>query len=172
MSHKLFLLILGLLLFFSCDQGKNQKVNQTTKDVGDLTSSDIKSIKYTDFVMGNDASKLFIDWRKFQELNIQMGYLKQGDLSFFKNERTVVKSLFDSLKVSVPDTINTKPIVSRFAVLETQSLKLHNNLSMDNIEKATKLSSVKDVLVAFGNLNLQINKKLEYDANEYLRPVD
>jgi hypothetical protein len=43
---------------------------------------------------------------------------------------------------------------------------------MDNIEKATKLASVKEVLVAFGNLNLQINKKLEFDANQYFKPED
>ena len=101
-----------------------------------------------------------------------MGYLKQGDLSFFKNEQAEVKALFDSLKTTIPDTINTKPIVSRFAVLETTSLKLQDNLNMDNIEKATKLASVKEVLVAFGNLNLQINKKLEFDANQFFKPVD
>jgi hypothetical protein len=162
----------GFIIAFSCEKKRNDAENQTTADVTDLTSSDIKNLKYTDYILGNDGSKLLIDWKKFQELNIQMGYLKQGDLSFFKNQKTEVKALFDSLKTTMPDTINTKPIVSRFAVLETKSLKLQDNLNMDNIEKATKLTSVKEVLVAFGNLNLQINKKLEFDANEYFKPTD
>ncbi|TPV34783.1 hypothetical protein FJ651_04420 [Paucihalobacter ruber] len=172
MKSKLLYIIVISLIVFTCEKKTDNTESQAPKNVADLTSSDIKNLKYTDYILGNDGSKLFINWKKFQELNIQMGYLKQGDLSFFKNEKAEVKALFDSLKTTVPDTINTKPIVSRFAVLETKSLKLQDNLNMDNIEKATKLTSVKEVLVAFGNLNLQINKKLEFDANEYFKPVD
>lgn len=172
MKSKLLYIIVISLIAFTCEKKTDNTESQAPKNVADLTSSDIKNLKYTDYILGNDGSKLFINWKKFQELNIQMGYLKQGDLSFFKNEKAEVKALFDSLKTTVPDTINTKPIVSRFAVLETKSLKLQDNLNMDNIEKATKLTSVKEVLVAFGNLNLQINKKLEFDANEYFKPVD
>lgn len=172
MKSKLLYIIVISLIAFTCERKTDNRESQAPKNVADLTSSDIKNLKYTDYILGNDGSKLFINWKKFQELNIQMGYLKQGDLSFFKNEKAEVKALFDSLKTTIPDTINTKPIVSRFAVLETKSLKLQDNLNMDNIEKATKLTSVKEVLVAFGNLNLQINKKLEFDANEYFKPVD
>jgi len=172
MRYKLLYIVVGFLFAISCEKNSNTLKNQTTVDVTDLTSSDIKNLKYTDYVLGSDGIKLLIDWKKFQELNIQIGYLKEGDLSFFKNEKAEVKALFDSLKTTIPDTINTKPVVSRFAVLETKSLKLQNNLNMDNIEKATKLTSVEEVLVAFGNLNLQINKKLEFDANEYFKPVD
>lgn len=170
MNFKLYTILLVVSLI-ACDKGAQNTEDQKPEiNTGELSSTDIKNIKYTDYVLGNDASKLLIDWKKFQELNIQMGYLKEGDLSFFKNERLEVKSLFDSLKVGLPDTLATKPIISRFVVLETQALKLHNNLSMDNIAKATKLTSVEEVLVAFGHLNLQINKKLEFDANQYFKP--
>jgi hypothetical protein len=172
MAYKWLFIILIFIGVFSCEETTDTSKNQTTKNTAEITGSDIKNLKYTDYILGNDGNKLLINWNKFQELNIQMGYLKQGDLSFFKNEQAEVKALFDSLKTTIPDTINTKPIVSRFAVLETTSLKLQDNLNMDNIEKATKLASVKEVLVAFGNLNLQINKKLEFDANQFFKPLD
>lgn len=172
MAYKWLFIIFVFTGVFSCKKTTDISKNQTTKNTAEITGSDIKNLKYTDYILGNDGSKLLINWNKFQELNIQMGFLKQGDLSFFKNEKAELQALFDSLKTSIPDTINTKPIISRFAVLETTSLKLQDNLNMDNIEKATKLASVKEVLVAFGNLNLQINKKLEFDANQYFKPED
>lgn len=172
MIQKIIYIIAVSLMIFSCGEKKDSNEDQSTKNTADLTIGDMKNLKYKDYILGSEGYKLLIDWKKFQELNIQMGYLKQGDFSFFQNEKTEVKALFDSLKTTLPNTINTKPIVSRLAVLETKALKLQDNLNMDNIEKATKLTSLEDVLVAYGNLNLQINKKLEYEANEYLRPVD
>lgn len=146
---------------------KDTEINAASNDI---SAKDINNLKYTDYILDTEAKKILIDWQRFQELNLQLGYLKQGDLSFFKNQQEEVKTLFDSLKVKVPEPINIKPIISRITVLETKSLKLHTNLTLSNIEKATKLASIKEVLVAHSNLILQINKKIEYDANVYERP--
>lgn len=162
-----------LTIIFSCqDKNNTEEINETgmTAVSNEISAKDISDLKYTDYVLDNEANKMLIEWQKFQELNIQIGYLKQGDLNFFKNQQEEVKTLFDSLKVRLPEPINIKPIVSRITVLETKSLKLHTNLTADNINKATKLASVKEVLVAHANLILQINKKIEYDANVYERP--
>lgn len=168
---RLFLSMLLLVLISSC-KNNNQEVLKTVEETTttELTAQDINNLKYNDYVLDAKAQNLLIDWQRFQELNIQMGYLKQGDLNFFKNQQEEVQVLFDSLKVKIPKPINTKPIISRITVLETKALKLHTNLSLLNIEKATRLSSVKEVLVAYANLILQINKKIEYDANVYERP--
>ena len=168
---RLLLSIFTLVFITSC-QNKKEVTQVVKADVNttEITAKDIDKLKYTDYVLDNEAQNLLINWQRFQELNIQMGYLKQGDLNFFKNQKEEVKVLFDSLKVKVPEPINIKPIISRITVLETKSLKLHTNLSLVNIEKATKLASVKEVLVAYANLILQINKKIEYDANIYERP--
>lgn len=146
---------------------KDTEINAASNDI---SAKDINNLKYTDYILDIEAKKILIDWQRFQELNLQLGYLKQGDLSFFKNQQEEVKTLFDSLKVKVPEPINIKPIISRITVLETKSLKLHTNLTLSNVEKATKLASIKEVLVAHSNLILQINKKIEYDANVYERP--
>lgn len=168
---RLFLSVLLIITAASCKNKEEQAVKEDTTSNG-LTAKEISDLKYTDYVLDAKAKELLIDWQRFQELNIQMKYLKQGDLNFFKNEQSEVKVLFDSLKVNIPGAINIKPIISRITVLETKSLKLHSNLSLLNIEKATKLGSVKEVLVAYANLILQINKKIEYDANVYERPLN
>ena len=65
----------------------------------------------------------------------------------------------------MPETIKTAPILSRIMALETKLLKLSSTLKLDNMDKATQLSCIKEFLVAMSNLNLQINKKFELDAN-------
>lgn len=163
--------IILISIVFSCQKNNNNdETNQLKAKSDEISAKDINNLKYTDYILDVEAKKLLIDWQQFQELNIQMDYLKQGDLNFFKNEQKDVKTLFDSLKVKIPEPINVKPIVSRLTVLETKSLKLQTNLNLANMEKATKLSSIKEVLVAHANLILQINKKIEYDANVYDRP--
>lgn len=163
--------ILMIAFVLSC-QKKTETIQTTEKETpsNEISAKDISDLKYTDYALDAEAKKILIDWQKFQELNIQLGYLKQGDLNFFRNQQEEVKTLFDSLKVKIPEPINVIPIVSRITVLETKSLKLHTNLTLANIEKATKLASIKEVLVAHANLILQINKKIEYDANVYERP--
>jgi hypothetical protein len=69
----------------------------------------------------------------------------------------------------MPSTLKTNPIISRTAIIETTLLRLHENLTLDNIENQLKLESVKEVLIAFSNLNYQINKKLERDLYEQIK---
>ncbi|WP_334112052.1 hypothetical protein [Paucihalobacter sp.] len=168
---RLFYSIIMIAIVFSC-QNKTETAKTIEKETtsNEISAKDISELKYTDYVLDAEAKNILMDWQRFQELNLQLGYLKQGDLNFFKNQQEEVKTLFDSLKVNIPEPINVKPIVSRITVLETKSLKLHTNLTLNNIEKATKLASIKEVLVAHANLILQINKKIEYDANVYERP--
>ena len=52
--------------------------------------------------------------------------------------------------------------------METSLLRLNENLTLDNIQDSLKLQSVKEVLVAFSNLNYQINKKLEKDIYDQI----
>ncbi len=170
---KLLQYIILIAMVCSCQNNNNpEEIKDTEINAAsnDISAKDINNLKYTDYILDTEAKKILIDWQRFQELNLQLGYLKQGDLSFFKNQQEEVKTLFDSLKVKVPEPINIKPIISRITVLETKSLKLHTNLTLSNVEKATKLASIKEVLVAHSNLILQINKKIEYDANVYERP--
>jgi hypothetical protein len=80
-------------------------------------------------------------------------------------EKKVLKAFINDFKTEIPEAIKTAPIESRVVVLETKLLKLNSILKLDNVDKATKLSNVKELLIAMSNLNLQINKKFELEAN-------
>lgn len=135
-----------------------------------ITKKEIENLRYNDYILSNDASNVAIDWQKYQELNTQIEYLKKADLSFFKNDITLMTAFINDFKAEIPNALKTNEINSRITALETKMLKLNSLLSLDNIPKNEQIEGVKEVFIAFSNLNLQINKKLEFEANNILKP--
>lgn len=149
---------------------EDSKSTQSEEQLPEITVGDIEALKYEDYVLSDASSQATSNWQKFQELSSQVEFLKKADLNFFKGDKQTLLSLMTDLKEEMPEVINTSPVNSRILVLETKLLKLQNSLTITNISKEEKLQDIKDVLIAFSNLNLHINKKLEFDANDVERP--
>ncbi|WP_138432386.1 hypothetical protein [Winogradskyella algicola] len=167
-----FLLNVCFLLFINCGDDKlssedNTEENTTQQPV--ITAKAIEGFKYTDYVLSPRGEKAVADWEKYQELAIQINYLKKADLSFFNGDKELLTKFIDEFKKQTPSLLKTNPIISRTAIIETTLLRLNENLILDNIDNQLKLQSVKEVLVAFSNLNYQINKKLERDLYEKIK---
>lgn len=174
-----YLYIIVLIVFLGCQ--KNNSESSTEKvsieepqKVKTITAKAIESFKYNDYILGDDANKAVEKWGRFQELETQISFLKKADITFFTEEKDTLKAFLDSLRISIPDTINTNPINSRISVLETKLLKLNNDLTLDNYSVDNKLTSIKDLLIANSNLIFGINKKLEFDRRnkEAIRPYN
>ncbi|MFT5244867.1 MAG: hypothetical protein ACI8QQ_002813, partial [Psychroserpens sp.] len=58
----------------------------------------------------------------------------------------------------------------RITALDTKTQKLNSLLRISNIEKDEKLEAIKEFLITTSNLNLQINKKFEFEKNNVLKP--
>ena len=172
MNARFILLNLCFLLLASCG---DEKVSSDTTNEDQLsqkqiiTAEAIEDFKYTDYVLSTRGEKEVADWDKYKELQIQVNYLKTADISFFNGDKALLKGFLDTLKLNIPDTLKTNPIISRTAIIETSILRLNENLTLDNIDNQLKLESVKEVLVAFSSLNHHINKKLERDKNEKIK---
>lgn len=168
--------ILCLTLFFSCGDD-TKKIEKEVEDVSNqkqktISKKAIENFKYRDYVLSNDGKSEVSEWLRFQELETQISFLKQADITFFTAEKDTLKAFLDSMRVSIPKNINTNPINARISVLETKLLKLNNDLILDNYAIDKKLKSIKDLLIANSNLIYGINKKLEFDKNDVGRPED
>ena len=162
-SHIIFFLI----LIFGCDNSKVQQSEETdeaSKSSKSITEKDIESIRFDDYGLSNDSKKAIENWQKYWELNEQIDYLKNVDLSFFNGEKAILKAFLNDFKTEMPDVIKTAPILSRITALETKLLKLNSTLKLD-LDKTERLNDIKEFLIAMSNLNLQVNKKFELDAN-------
>ena len=167
MRHYIFYIVLFLIICSGCNTSsqKSDETTEVSEDLNNITAKDIESLRFTDYALSAESKKALENWQKFQELNEQISYLQKADFSFFRNEKKVLKAFINDFKTEMPEVVKTAPIDSRMTALETKLLKLNSILRLDNVDKTTRLKTVKEFLVAMSNLNLQINKKFELEAN-------
>ena len=173
MKIGLYVLSIFCLMLISCGDEKDstpllETTNKNKKPA--ITSKAIEDFDYTDYALSPESEEALANWEKYQELAIQIGYLKKADLSFFNGDIEELKKFIDQFKTETPKQLLTNSIISRTAILETMLLKLNENLTLENIDDKLKLLSVRELLVAFSNLNYQINKKLESDMFNEIQP--
>ncbi len=164
---KYFALLLTVFFVLGC----NSKTEQTTNEVSDqekdsqrITVKDIDNLKYSDYVLSPEAKEAVLNWQRYQELTMQIDYLKQADLSFFGGKNDILTTFLNDLKNDIPQSLATPAIKERLIALETKLLKLHSTLKLSNAKKSEILSNIKELLVATSNLNLQMNKKFELES--------
>jgi len=160
--------IVFILFYLGCNKTQSKKPNETvevSEEIKKITPKDIESFRFDDYALSDDSKKALENWQKYQELNEQIEYIKKADFSFFNGEKKVLKTFINDFKTEMPDSIKTAPILSRITALETMIFKLNSMLKLDNFDKNEQFSAVKELLIAMSNLNLQINKKFELEAN-------
>ncbi len=169
----ILLLVLGFVLLVNC---KNDKVlkevaeTQEQIDARTIYESDIVALRYTDFGLSSDSERATNDWQKFQELQNETNDLKKGSLDFFSQDRLLLTTFLAELQTEMPEELKTNEIMARLTALNTKAQKLHSLLTLDNIDKSERLQAIKEYLVTVSNLNLQMNKKFEFDKNNIVKP--
>ena len=176
MKFKYIIVLSFFLVFIACGdktEGTLENLDVEVKqEKKKISVKAIENFKYNDYILSDDAKSEVSDWSKFQELETQISFLKKADITFFTTEKDTLKKFLDSLRVNIPNNINTNPVNSRITTLETKLLKLNNDLTLDNYSTENKLMSIKELLIANSNLIFVINKKLEFDKNDVGRPED
>ena len=171
---KVILLSLILFIVFNCNSDKRQRPDgsptENQQDSTRITSKDIAKFKYTEYGLSKAAKGKISDWQQYQELSTQMEFLKKGDLSFFSGSDSLVKAFVTDLKTDAPPIINNSIVKARLTVIETKSLKLNSLINLNGTTKKELLTVIEELLVTVSNLNLQINKKFELDANNINKP--
>ncbi|WP_053976788.1 hypothetical protein [Mangrovimonas xylaniphaga] len=167
--------LLGCTVFLAVSCGGDSEtqtviVNETKVDPNQITSKDIEALDFTDYMLNSSSQTKVADWEKLHELNTQADFLKKGDLSFFAGSDSIVKVFVGEFKAGIPESVKTNVIQARVTALETKLLKLNGATELDNVSKKELLQDIKEFLEALANLNLQINKKFEKDANNVGRP--
>jgi len=171
--HYLLIIILTSSLLSACKKTltEDEVVAETVQTPNyKLTVQDLESIKYTDYALSNEAEEAVKDWVKFHELTTQIEALKKADLSFFKDDKAILQSYITDLKNEIPEILSETSILVRLIALETSIYKLEGIAIVPDADKEDLLASIKDVLVSHVNLIFQINKKLEKDAQNVIKP--
>ena len=135
-----------------------------------VSAKDIAGINYTEYALSDTAENVTKDWLKFHELANQIELLKGGDLSFFKDDITLLNGFVNDMTSEIPEQLNEPSIIVRLVALKTTMYKLEGSANLERETKEALLRSIEDVLIAHTNLIFQINKKLEKDAQNITKP--
>ncbi|HZW63654.1 MAG TPA: hypothetical protein VFF15_08445 [Flavobacteriaceae bacterium] len=164
---------IGILLAFSallpaCQNATQEKQDQTQAETGTyrLAPEAIKALSYTDYVLDAKATQTLSGWQKFTELENHIKTFRQADFSFLNDNHEVLTAFLKSLQETLPEKINTPAVAARLKVLENAFLKLEDQLMRANAKENELLTAVKEVLNAYANVKLQINKKFEKEAQQ------
>ncbi|PWK20747.1 hypothetical protein [Xanthomarina spongicola] len=168
---KLVISFLLLVCMFSCKEkeGKSTENNQDNTSFS-ISKKMIQNLNYTDFILDSKVEKITQKWAKYNELEAVILNLKQADLSYFKDNHEFLEALINDLKQTIPDKVNSPAIMSRLIALETKLYKLESVVNLSNSSTKVIVTSIKEVLVSFSNLNLQMNKKIERESQKIKKP--
>lgn len=160
-----YLSVFILLCFFSCkkEQENSELIVVKKNDSLLIKEKDIVKLQYTDYILDDRTGNVVERWLDYTKLQEVINNVKKGDLSFFKGDAQTVRDLLKNLKQTIPYEVNTPSILARIAALETKVYKLESISKLPNSSKSELLELTKELLTAFSNLNLQMNKKLEAD---------
>jgi hypothetical protein len=169
---KFLYILFSLFLFVGCNQVKDegQDSSSNLKDTLRISKDDISKLDYIEFVLDEKAQDLYSSWTSYTDLEGHIENLKQGNITFFSENPELLDVLVKDFKETLPEEINTPAIQARIKELETKIYKLQSNSRLFNGDKTYVLPVIKELLIAFSNFNLQINKKFEKEAQNIQKP--
>ena len=168
-----FVCFLILALHIQCKD--NNKENNTDVQVNSnttqrITAKDISQIKYTEYVLSDLAKEKTNDWLKFNLLSTEIKNLKNGDLSFFTDDKTILQGFVDGLISETPELLNVSSIMVRISVVKTAMYKLEETSTLTQTGQQPIFNNIEDLLLAYNHLLLQINKRVEKESRHIEKP--
>ncbi|WP_136482099.1 hypothetical protein [Cognatitamlana onchidii] len=161
-----------LFLITACKKEQENNVSsQIEQNIHhEVSRNDIEALDYTEYIIDSKADKLIQDWSEYIQIQEVISSVKTGDLSFFNDNKKAIKQLLKELKSNIPEALKTASIEARILVFETKLYQLESLSNLSTTSKEELLSTIKEFLVAFSNLSLQINKKIEFDTQVIEKP--
>ncbi|WP_298531555.1 hypothetical protein [uncultured Algibacter sp.] len=172
MRFKILTLLSLILLFSSCKKNaENNKVAPLKEgNAQGISERNIMDLDYIEYALDQKVDTIVQDWDEYTQIQDVIDEVKTTDLSFFNDNEKAIKLLLKDLKVNIPEPLKAASIEARLLVVETKLYKLESLSNLSSTSKEELLSTIEEFLVAFSNLNLQMNKKIEFDTRVIEKP--
>lgn len=151
-------------------QEQDISLKETQKDSTLLEPKDLKNLSFTDYVLDRKIKNKLSGWTKYNEVNDIANEVKKADLSYFKSDKKIVETTIKELMETIPENIDTESVKARILAVQNMYLRLNNVVNLNTSSKAEIKKAITNFLEAFSNLNFQINKKFERDAQNIIKP--
>jgi hypothetical protein len=119
--------------------------------------------------LSENAKNYGMQWGAFEDFEIEAKSLNGSTIDGLRTKTTRLINSLDSITKKVPDTLNTKPVVSRLMVARTRAMLLQQEVQKRNIDSARLQLQIREMNNAAKNLIVQINEKFLKDSIDFQR---
>ncbi|MCB4798497.1 hypothetical protein [Neotamlana laminarinivorans] len=172
MKFKFLVFLVCVFLINSCrkkiDKAILEEHQHTFTHV--VSEQEVSKLRIVEYALDAKTENQIKDWEAYFELQNIINEVKRGDLGFLRTQENEVNLLLINLEKNIPEAVDTPSISARILVLKTTMLKLKSLVNLDTVAKPEILDAIKEFLMAFNNVNFQLNKKIEFDTREINRP--
>lgn len=160
MKHKLYPVLIGLLLlgFFSC--GKENKNSDAGSMQGQFEEEKKEAINFSEnsINLSEEARATAEDWAQYIAMESEINRMKEYTIQDAMTNSFTILQAADTLQKTVPKKFRQVPIQSRLQVLHAKANVLYqlSEKQVPNIEKIKK--TAEEIPIDFYNLNIQLNE--------------
>lgn len=169
---KVFIVLIGFIVLTACKK-EPSKENPSSEietieesQVTRITKKDIENLDYIEYGLSTASKKAVASWASYAELETLIESIKNADISYFEGDEKIMAALIQDLRDTTPEKVNNQSITARITALETKFHKLKSAVRISKTSKTELVSTIKEFFISFSNLNLQMNKKLEKEAQD------
>ncbi|MFT5238147.1 MAG: phenylalanyl-tRNA synthetase alpha subunit [Ulvibacter sp.] len=167
-TMKIFFLSLITLFFSVVSCGNPSEEIQTTRE--NIETTVLFGEKNFVFPNLSENAKVYtMQWGAFEDFEIEAKSINGSTVDGLRAKSTRLINRLDSITKKVPDTLNTKSIISRVMVTKTRALLLLQEVQKTNIDSARLQLQIKEMNNAAKHLIIQINEKFLKDAIDFQR---
>lgn len=169
---KILNILFVCLLIVSCKQKEIVEDETTISEISNnqIQEGDVSKIKYTEYVLSPETKDVVQNWSEYTQLQEQVNYVKKGNLSYFENNKETIEALFKGLYANIPEKIKENSILARVKALETKFFKLESLVNLSTTTKTELQNGIHEFLIAVTNLDLQMNKIIELESQNIVKP--
>ncbi len=169
---KVFIVLIGFIVLTACEKDPSKENTLTDIEnieetqVTRITKNDIENLDYIEYGLSKGSKKAVASWASYTEVETLIESIKNADISYFEGDQKIMTALIQDLRSTIPEKMNNQSITARISALETKFHKLKSAVRISKTSKTELISTIREFFISFSNLNLQMNKKLEKEAQD------
>ncbi len=160
----------NLLLCFSIISCGNSTEENTSVVLTKQTPAGLygdTSFKFPDL---SDEAKLKVShWGAYEDFDLEVKSINGNTIEELQVRTSQLVFHIDSLTKKIPDTLNTRAIFSRMAVVKTRAKLLEQEVNKSHIDSLSVQKSFDKMNTSVKNFIIQVNEKFQKDAIDLQR---
>lgn len=168
---KLLILILLPIFLAGCNSGDRN--DNSSEEVEDTTAfSQGITVPNKEVVLLPEAREQVVTWVQYITAQNEIENLKSASLNQVIENARPLAQIMQSLKSSVPDSLQSTPVNARLNVLVTKSKVLEQLATRRNRDPQKIAETAEEIPVEFNNFKLQLNELFLKSLEDFESELD